>query len=234
MSGHIIALGGGGFSTESEPGLDKYILDQVATNCPKIGFIGTASGDDAAYILKFYARFSELDCEPSHLDLFRRTPMISDWVLQQDIIFVGGGNTKSMLAVWAAWQLPLHLRSALDQDIVLAGISAGAICWFEAGITDSVAVELSALNGLGFLEGSCCPHYSLDAERKPTYRKMILNGGIKQGIAIDDGAGVHFIDGVAQRIISGAADASAYSLSLVNGELDESIIPGAELISVAI
>jgi|TARA_B110000196_G_scaffold319008_1_gene335775 dipeptidase E len=233
MSQQIIAVGGGGFSTESEPGIDEYILRQAAVDQPKIGFIGTASGDAARYILRFYTRFSALDCDPSHLDLFRRTPSISDWVNDQDVIFVGGGNTKSMLAIWETWDMQDHLRSALGKGVVLAGISAGAICWFDSGVTDSIAGDLTAMKCLGFLKGSCCPHYSLEADRKPSYRRMVKDGAIESGYAIDDGACIHFVDGIAHRVVSGTDAATAYAVSSKDGELIEKAISDVEVLSVA-
>lgn len=229
---HIIALGGGGFSDATEPELDEYILGQARSEKPNIGFIGTASGDAESYLLKFYARFSKLACAPSHLELFRRTPDIADWVQHQDIIFVGGGNTKSMLALWKDWGLDKHLRSALEAGTILSGISAGAICWFEAGVTDSFAGDLQPLAGLGFIAGSCCPHYSGEADRRPSYRRMIERGAIAPGIAIDDGAGVHFVDGAPAKIVSGRSDAAAYEVSVKDGTISEVRIPDAEIINV--
>lgn len=233
MKQQIITVGGGGFSTGSEPGMDEYILAQACVDAPKIGFIGTASGDDKAYIKKFYDRFSPLDCTPSHLELFRRTGSISDWVHHQDIIFIGGGNTKSMLAVWNTWDLQKHLRCALENGIVLAGISAGAICWFDTGITDSIADDLTAIDCLGFLSGSCCPHYSLEVDRKPTYFNMIEKRKIVPGFAIDDGACIHFVDGLPQRVISGSNSTSAYSVSIIDGKVIEQPIADVEMINVA-
>ncbi|HKI75501.1 MAG TPA: Type 1 glutamine amidotransferase-like domain-containing protein, partial [Pseudomonadales bacterium] len=159
MCADIVAIGGGGFSEGSEPGIDEYLLTLCDAPRPAIGFIATASGDADRYLVKFYSQFSRLDCHPSHLPLFARTPDIGDWLQRQDIVFVGGGNTKSMLAVWDAWNLPQLLKTALDAGKVLAGISAGAICWFDAGVTDSFEGRLQALDCLGFISGSCCPHY---------------------------------------------------------------------------
>lgn len=233
MTEQIIALGGGGFSDGSEPGLDEYILGQARNRRPRIGFIGTASGDSDSYLLKFYSRFSQLQCQPTHLPLFRRTPSIAAWVQEQDVIFVGGGNTKSMLAAWTAWDLALHLRTALANGTVLSGVSAGAICWFESGVTDSGAGALTALDCLGFLPGSCCPHYLMEAERKPKYHQMILDGESVQGVAIDDGVAVHFIDGRPKAIVSASPHVSAYSVSLSAGKVTSIPIPGVEQINVA-
>src|ERR1700719_4353817 len=132
MEQQIIALGGGGFSTE--PGnlaLDAYILSQARRPNPSVCFLGTASGDAASYVVRFYEAFSRLDCRPMHSAFFDRTPDLRERLLTQDVIYVGGGNTKSMLAVWREWNLPAILREAWEAGIVLTGSSAGAICWFE-------------------------------------------------------------------------------------------------------
>ena len=117
-----------------------------------------------------------------------RTPELRDFVLEQDVIYVGGGNTRSMLAVWREWGLPELLREAWQAGSVLAGISAGALCWFEQGVTDSGADALYAIDGLGFLPGSCCPHYDGEADRRPGYRALLESGKIAPGLAIDDEA----------------------------------------------
>jgi len=206
----IIALGGGGFSTGSEPGLDVYLLEQSRATRPRIGFIATASGDAESYLLKFYARFSRLECDPTHLPFFRRTPDLEAWVSAQDVIFVGGGNTRSMLAIWQAWGLPPMLRRAASTGTLLSGASAGAICWFECGVTESEARALAPIEGLGFLAGSACPHYSEEPERRPAYERMVETGRIAPGFAIDDGAALHFVDGRATRLVVGRRGASAY------------------------
>ncbi|MAG29769.1 MAG: peptidase E [Deltaproteobacteria bacterium] len=213
----IIALGGGGFSTGSEPGLDTYLLRQSRSTTPRVGFIGTASGDAESYRLKFYARFSKLDCRPSHLSFFGRTPNLEAWILGQDLIFVGGGNSKSMLAVWRDWGLPAILRRAADAGTLLTGISAGAICWFESGVTDSASSGLAPLGCLGFLPGSACPHYSGEAERRPGYERMVGSGEIVPGFAIDDGAALHFVNARATRVVVGRPGAKVYRVEREEG-----------------
>ena len=147
----IIALGGGGFSMEPEnPLLDLYILEQAQAQRPKICFVGTASGDSAGYIERFYTAYKTLLCEPSHLSLFKLPEGdLEEFVLDKDIIYVGGGNTRSMLALWREWGMDDILRKAYDRGIVLAGLSAGSICWFEQGVTDSVTGHLGPIQGLG-------------------------------------------------------------------------------------
>lgn len=230
MKGQVIAIGGGGFTEGRDPGLDEYVLKQAGVKCPRIGFIGTASGDSDRNTANFYSRHVQLDCRPSHLALFRRTPDIPEWIAAQDILFVGGGNTKSMLAAWAGWGLPELLKKAVEGGTVLAGISAGAICWFEEGITDSVAGILGRLPCLGFIQGSCCPHYSLEPDRKPTYERLLLAGQIQSGVAIDDGAAVHFVDGRPARVISGSKGMSAYAVGVADGKVRTGEIPQTELV----
>lgn len=210
MTLQIIAIGGGGFSNGSEPGLDSYLLEQSRSTTPRIGFIGTAGGDSERDLVKFYARFAKLDCRPSHLPLFARTPNLEAWVLGQDVIYVGGGNTRSLLSVWRGWELAPLLHRASEAGTVLSGVSAGAICWFDWGITDSVSDTLGTLACLGFVSGSCCPHYSGEALRRPTFERMVGKGEIVPGFAIDDGAALHVVDGVSKRVVSGRAGADVY------------------------
>lgn len=218
----VIALGGGGFSSEPEnPALDFYVLRQARSARPAIAFLCTASGDAAAYVVNFYRAFTGYDCRPSHLPLFQRTPKLRDYLLRQDIIYVGGGNTKSMLGIWREWGLPALLQEAWDAGIVLAGISAGAICWFQQGITDSWAEKLTVLECLGILEGSCCPHYDEEPERRPAYHDFLLKGEILPGVAIDDSAAIHVVDGQIHRVVASRAKATAYRVSARDGIIQE-------------
>ncbi len=222
----IIALGGGGFSMEPDnPLLDRYILEQANTARPSICFLPTASGDSSQYIVNFYTAYTRLDCTPSHITLFNRTPDLRERLLHQDIIFVGGGNTKSMLAVWREWELPAILREAWEAGVVLAGISAGAICWFAQGITDSGAAGLAVLDCLGFLPGSCCPHFDGEAERRPAFHRFLASGEIQPGYALDDGVAIHFVGSEVQRIVSSRPDAKAYRMAAVEGDVTEESLP---------
>lgn len=232
VKGHIVAIGGGGFLTDSEPGLDQYIVDQCQGSNPKIGYIGTAMGDSDRSLMQFYARFRSLKCQPSHLPLFDRTPDILDWTQEQDAIYVGGGNTKSMLAVWRAWALPSFLKRAMEGGTILAGVSAGAICWFDSGVTDSNSGVLAPMGCLGFIEGSCCPHYSLDIYRKPAYERLVGTGEIAGGFAIDDGAAVHFIDGKPSSLVAGRHGASSCKVLLGSMGVIVRPIESAEVIDV--
>lgn len=222
----IIALGGGGFSMEPDNlTLDRYILAQARTAEPAVAFIPTASGDAAPYIVNFYTAFASLRCRPSHLAFFSRTPDLRAYLLAQDVIYVGGGNTKSMLAVWREWGLPELLREAWAAGIVLAGVSAGAICWFEQGVTDSFADKLRPLTCLGLLPGSCCPHYDGEVERRPSYHQLVQTGAINDGFAIDDGAALHFVGTHVHGVVASRPKAAAYRVQLVDGAAREEMLP---------
>ena len=227
----IIALGSGGFS-HGDDSLDRYILDQARSSRPRVAFVGTASGDADSYLAKFYAAFSQLECRPSHLPLFRRTPALAAFVREQDVIYVGGGNTRSMLAVWNDWELGPLLRGAWDEGVVLTGVSAGAICWFEEGVTDSSAGSLGRLPCLGLLPGSCCPHYDGESERRPTYQRLVAEGSIAAGVAIDDAVAVHFVDRAPHRVIASAKLGSAYRVQREAGSAVETSL-GVERIELA-
>ena len=191
-SKNIVAIGGGGFGRSiGSLEIEKYIISLVSKKRPKICFIPTASGDNSLYKLNFYRAFSKLDCITSHIDFFSRTEDLKKKVLTQDIIYVGGGNTKSMLAVWKEWNLHKFLQSAYEQGIVMSGVSAGAICWFEKGITDSFAKELNIIDCLGIVEGIACPHFDEEKEREPYVNDIINREIIKSCICIEDNCALH-------------------------------------------
>lgn len=225
-SRQLIALGGGGFSMEPDNlALDRYVLAQARAPEPAVAFIPTASGDSDDYVLRFYAAFSTLACRPTHLPLFRRTPDLRACLLAQDVIYVGGGNTKSLLGVWREWGLPELLREAWESGVVLAGISAGAICWFEQGLTDAFAGDLRVLSCLGFLAGSCCPHYDGEAARRPTLHRLLRTGEILPGFAVDDGAALHFKGDEVHRVVASRPGVTAYRVGTRNGTASEEPLP---------
>lgn len=210
----IIAMGGGGFSMEPEnPLLDTYILQQSGKDRPKVCFVPTASGDAEGYIERFYTAFKQHDCEASHLSLLHPTIANPEpFLLAQDVIYVGGGNTKNLLALWRAWGLDTAMRKAWEQGVVLAGVSAGSICWFEQGITDSIPGALTALPCLGFLPGSNAPHYDGEVDRRPSYHRLMGAGLMIDGLAADDGAALHYVGPELRAVISSRPAARAYSV----------------------
>ncbi len=208
-------MGGGALPQELDNLLlVRYFLAQTRRRKPKVAFIGAAHGDSDAGRLRFYAGFSRFECRPTHLPLFARTPRdLESFVLEQDAIFVGGGNTKSMLAVWRDWGLDRYLRTAWERGVVLGGGSAGSICWFEHGVTDSIAGPLTALPCLGFLPGSNCPHYDSEPLRRPTFRKLIADGMLPDGVAADDGVGVALHRGRLARVVSNRPRAKGWRVT---------------------
>jgi dipeptidase E len=207
----IIAMGGSSLGEGSEaPLLEKYILEQTDVSQPRICFLPTASGDADSYIVKFYAGMLKLDCRPTHLKLFGRTPELRETLLSQDVIYVGGGNTRSMLGVWRAYGLPDILREAWQSGVVLCGSSAGAICWFEQSLTDAFSERLTVLDCLGFIQGSLIPHYDSEPERRPAFHMAIRNAEIVPGYALDDGVALHFIGERLRRAVSERTSARAF------------------------
>lgn len=199
----IIAIGGGGFmSYNTEFKMEKYILAQVKSCSPTICFLPQASAESPSYVLSFLDTFKSLGADASWLSLFDRVK--DDWpqkLLAQDIIYVGGGNTRSMLTLWREWGVDRVLKQAYEQGTVLCGVSAGAICWFEQCVTDSVW-PLGVLDGLSLLQGSCCPHYDSEPSRRPTYLTKIHEGEMMPGIALQDFTAAHYIDGKLHRVVS--------------------------------
>ncbi|QGM30009.1 peptidase E [Bacillus sp. N3536] len=219
----IIAMGGGGFSMEPEnPLLDQYILKQVKKEQPKVCFIPTASGDQDNYVKRFYHSFENFNCNASHLSLFEPNfNNLEEYVMTQDILYIGGGNTRNMLVLWKEWGLDLILRKAYENGIILAGLSAGSICWFEEGLTDPLNAPLYKLNCLGFLKGSNCPHYDGEGKRKPAYHELIATGVMKSGYAVEDGVALHFIDEVLKGAVSSQLNGHAYKVEKENTEVNE-------------
>ena len=190
----IVAFGGGGFSTEPHGSpLDLYVLAQSSKCTPNVCFIATASGDDRQYIASFYHAFARYECKASHLSIFDPpTRDLESFLLTKDVIYVGAGNTRNLLTLWREWDVDRILRKAWDAGIVLAGISAGAVCWFEQCLSDYIPGELNPLNCLSFLPGSLCPHYDVQPARRPAYRRLIGEGSLRDGVAVDDGVALHY------------------------------------------
>jgi dipeptidase E len=221
----IIALGGGGFSMEPDNLLlDRYILQQARRPNPVVCFLPTASGDSETYIARFYAAFSTLACQPRHLSLFRQPPDLASVISECDIIYVGGGNTRNLLAIWRVSEMDSLLRQAWNNGTVLCGVSAGAICWFEHALTDSWG-PLAPMSCLGFLPGSCAPHYDGEADRRPSLHKFLKAGKLPATYGLDDGAALHFIDQKIAHIITSRPNAHAWHVRLEKSEIIEDSLP---------
>lgn len=211
MKKQIIAIGGGGFGRSTDDlRMEQYLIDQVDADRPRVGFLPQATAESQAYINNYYEAFTKLGAVPSWTSLFGIVkPGWREHLLAQDIIYVGGGNTRSMICLWREWGADEVLREAHEAGILLCGVSAGAICWFEQGVTDSVW-PLGVLPCLGLLPGSCCPHYDSEAERRPAYQAMTKQADIQSGIAFDDLCMGHYLDGELHRVVVARSEANAW------------------------
>ena len=210
MERQIVGLGGAGQSEEETRRLLAHVVGLAGKPSPKVCAVPTAVGDDAASVLRFYGLLPE-DARVSNLPFFPWPPAeLRRFVLGHDVIFIGGGNTANALAIWRVHGFDEILREAWDAGIVLTGWSAGMICWFEAGVTDSFGPQLEGMpDGLGFLAGSACPHYDGEELRRPVYTRLV-GEGFPAGIAADDGVGVHFLGTELAEVVSVRDGAAAY------------------------
>src|SRR3954471_9217884 len=223
----IVAMGGGGFSMEPDnPLLDDFVLSLAgrAGRAPRVAFVATASGDAPTYVADFYRAFGGRDCRLSDIGLFeRRIADLRAHVLAQDVVYVGGGNTASLLATWRAHGLDGALIDAWHAGVVLCGISAGMNCWFEQSVTDSFDVATLAPldDGLGHLAASDCPHYHGEEQRGPTYRRLVSDGVLRDGWAADDGAALVFAGTELAEVVASRPDAAAYRVQRTADGIDE-------------
>jgi dipeptidase E len=218
----IFAMGGGGFTMEpNNPLLDDYVLSLTRRTEPRILFLPTASGDTTAQINAFKARFAHRTCVAEHVSLFRMretTRSLEEIVFAQDIVYVGGGSMRNLLAIWQAHGLDTLLLDAWKSGIVLAGLSAGAMCWFEAGVTRSSGPP-EALAGLGLLAGSLTVHADGEPERLPVWLAGVRGGELPGGWALDDGVGLLFRGKRLDRAVSSRPGAGAQRVDAIAGEL---------------
>ena len=235
MGRTILAMGGGGFTMEpANPALDDLVLTLAGRREPRILFLPTASGDPNAQISAFLATFADRACRPVHLALFRleHQPVdLRELILSQDIVYVGGGSMRNLLAIWREHTIDVLLREAWERGIVLAGLSAGAMCWFDHGITRSAGSPAPA-PGLGILPGSMTVHCDGDPTRLPVYLDAIARGLIGDGYAVDDGVGLLFDDDRLVRVVSSRRAARAHRVRRgAGGALSTEIVP--ELLAAA-
>jgi dipeptidase E len=220
----ILAMGGGGFTMEPDnPALDDFVLGLAPTKDPRICLLPTAGGDSEAQIHRYYATFGDRPCEPTHLSLFRladNPAPLKDHLLAQDIIYVGGGSMVNLLAIWHAQGLPAILREAWQRGIVLAGLSAGSMCWFEYGITKSVGHPAIA-RGLGFLPGSNSVHYDGEPDRRPAFIEAVRSGAIPGGWGADDGAALVFKGARVCEVVTSRPHVRAYHVARTAGGVVE-------------
>ena len=217
----IFAMGGGGFTMEPEnAALDDFVLSLTDRPEPRVLFLPTASGDPTAQITAFYARFARR-ASAAHLSLFRRhgsARSLADIVLEQDLIYVGGGSMRNLLAIWRAHELDALLAEAWRRGIVLAGLSAGAMCWFAGGVTRSGG-PLEVIDGLGLLPGSFTVHADGEPERLPVWLAAVRDGALPGGWAADDGVGLLFRGTRMVRVVTSRPGTAALRVDAVGDEL---------------
>jgi len=231
--GHIVAMGGGGFSMEPDnPVIDDFVLGLSRRQPARVCFVPTASADAATYILRFYRAFVGR-CIATDLTLWNspslprqplRTSDLAAFVAEQDVIYVGGGDTANLLVLWRRHGLDGLFRQAWSRGAVLAGVSAGMLCWFNGGITDSFGGLEPLSDGLGLIDATACPHYDSEVERRPTYHRAIA-AGMQAGYAADDGAALYFRGQTLVEAVSSKPQASAYRVASIDGRVTESALP---------
>lgn len=219
-----ILIAGGGFGTA----FIRYMASLTGKKRPKLLYLPTASADSQSGIISWFRNCSPLDVEPSAQESFiastRQTRSWEEVLLSVDGIVASGGNTLNQQAIWKAHGLDLILRQAWDRGIVLGGASAGSLCWFEEGTTDSRPKELTTVQCLGFLKGSHSPHYDREKDRRPLYQKLIAAGQMKPGYACDNDAGIYFEDNEVKRVVSTREEAKVYYVSVVGGKVVEKVM----------
>ena len=213
--------------------LDQFVLSLARSSPPRVCFVPTASGDAEGYVARFYRAFTSLDCRPSDLQLFNRSGSdLESFVLGQDVVYVGGGNTANLLAVWRLHGLDRILRMAWEEGVVLCGLSAGMNCWFAESVTDSFSLaELAPLHdGLALLGGSACPHYDGEEQRRPTFRRLVADGELSDGWAADDGAALVFAGAELVEVVTSRPDARGYRVERsADGGVSERPLPARYL-----
>jgi peptidase E len=203
----------------------RYMAQLTGKSRPRICYLPTASADSPAGTIAFFKSCASLEVSPfaqaSFIESNSQTKGWDEVFLSMDGIICSGGNTLNQQAIWKAQGIDVVLRQAWDQGIVLGGASAGSLCWFEEGTTDSRPKDLSIVKCLGFLKGSHSPHYDAEAKRRPLYQKLIGSGQMLPGYACDNDAGIYFEDNVVKRVVSARAGAKCYYVSVVDGKVNE-------------
>jgi len=219
-----ILIAGGAYGTP----FIRYMAELTGKTRPKLLYLPTASADSANSTLSWYRSCAPLNVEPSDQASFiASTSQNRSWeevLLSVDAIVCSGGNTLNQQAIWKAQGIDLVLRQAWDRGIILGGASAGSLCWFEEGTTDSRPKELTIVKGLGFLKGSHSPHYDAEKDRRPLYQKLIASGELKPGYACDNNAGIYFEDNEVKRVVASRAGAKVYYVSVVDGKVVERVM----------
>jgi dipeptidase E len=219
-----ILISGGNFG----PPFIRYMAQLTGKPRPKLCYLPTAAADSLSSMVNWFRMCAALEVEPSVQESFiestRQSRSWAEVFLSVDGIVASGGNTLNQQAIWKAQGIDVVLRQAWDQGIVLGGASAGSLCWFEEGTTDSRPKELTIVQCLGLLEGSHCPHYDAEPARRPLYLGLIGSGRMKPGYACDNDAGIYFEDNEVKRVVASRAGAKAYYVSADAGRGVERVL----------
>ncbi|MEJ2203745.1 MAG: peptidase E [Gemmatimonadota bacterium] len=216
-----ILIAGGGFGEA----FIRYMASLTGKPRPRLCYLPTAAADSEGSIIRWYGSCARLDVEPhvqeSFISSYRMDRTWEEVLLSMDAIVVSGGNTLNQQAIWRAQGIDAVLRQAWDRGIVLGGASAGSLCWFEEGTTDSRPRELTKIECLGFLRGSHSPHYDGEAQRRPRYHELIATGVLKPGYACDNDAGIYFVDNEVRRVVATRDGAKVYRVGVSRGQIVE-------------
>ena len=212
----------------------KYMAETTGKNKPNLCFIPTASGEDQDYINSFYDVCSQINVVPHVMSVwinsYDQKESFNEIISKMDAIVVGGGNTLNMLAIWKAQGIDIALKKAYDDGVVMGGGSAGSLCWFNGGTTDSRPKELSIVGGMSFIDKSHCPHYNSETSRRPLYHNNIVTGKLSDGYACDDRSAIHFIDEVVHTSISLDSQNHSYYVHInIDGKIEEQLLPSTIL-----
>ncbi|MFZ6665717.1 Type 1 glutamine amidotransferase-like domain-containing protein [Peijinzhouia sedimentorum] len=217
------------YGGDFDRGFIKYVAALTEKEYPRICFLPTATGDASGYVMRWFENCADLPIRPfvqrSFISSYNQKASFEDVFTSMDAILVGGGNTLNMMAIWKAQGMDIALRKAYEKGVVLGGGSAGSLCWFDHGTTDSRPGELSTVEGLGFISGSHCPHYDSEGDRKPLYWSKIKSGEYKPGYACDDKAGIYFENEEVKQAVALNDKSNAYFVDLVIGEIEETVLP---------
>ncbi len=210
--GSLLVMGAGGYTLGPESEfLDRYFLRRIGKKNPRICLLPTACGDRQETVERFHAYFHSLGATTGQVSLFAvDIENIESHLLRQDGIYITGGNTRSMLALWREWGVDRALRKAYESEIVMCGVSAGAMSFFEEGFSDSQANRYSPLKCLGFLQGSFCPHYVPGRERALAFHEHIQTRKMKPGIGLEDGISLYYENGKLSEMIRSRNGVQAY------------------------
>jgi dipeptidase E len=229
----IVAFGGGGFSMDAGNSLlDDYVIGLTGAQRPKVCFVPTASGDADHYVVRFYRTFSAAGCEPSHVSLFRRDRSAArgdpgEHLVEQDLVYVGGGSVISLLGAWRAHGLDVAIAEAWRRGVVMCGLSAGSLCWFAEAVT-AFHGPPQRIEGLGLLPYSNCVHYDGEPSRREGYRRFVAEG-MCPGYAADDGAALHFLGTELHRVVASRPGRRGWRVSLRGGRVVERRLPTVDL-----